>query len=85
MLRVVLEERKRREVDPTLRVLKECLDEAKRGGPADARTRERLGSLLEFFETAEASYKHLSGMPMAAFRKFLQIGRGFKRLVGRGR
>jgi DNA-binding transcriptional regulator GbsR (MarR family) len=83
MFRVIMEERKRREVDPTLRVLRECIEEASKGGKAESGTRERLGRLLEFFETADASYRKLAGMPMSAFRRFLQIGRGFRRLVGK--
>jgi DNA-binding transcriptional regulator GbsR (MarR family) len=83
MFRVILEERKRREVDPTLQVLRECIEEAKKGGAKEAGARERLGRLLEFFETADASYRKLAGMPMSAFRRFLQLGRGFRKLIGR--
>src|SRR3981189_3474019 len=48
MFEVVSEERKRREIDPTLRVLAECVAELKAGPQGDAYTRERLESMLEF-------------------------------------
>src|ERR1700751_4449876 len=35
MFRVVLDERKRREIDPTIRVLRECIAEAEQGGGTD--------------------------------------------------
>src|ERR1700757_4989594 len=50
MFRVVLDERKRREIDPTLAMLRECIIEADRDGGRDAHTRERLQGLCDFFE-----------------------------------
>src|SRR5499425_2244180 len=48
IFRTVSGERKRREIDPTLRVLAECVQEVKAAGPAgDAFTRERLEEMLE--------------------------------------
>ena len=46
IFRIVSEERKRREIDPTLRVLEECVSELKGAGPANAYTRERLEEML---------------------------------------
>src|SRR5262244_2872960 len=48
MFRIVSEERKRREIDPTLRVLAECAKELKKDAKSDAYTRERLESMLDF-------------------------------------
>src|SRR5580700_9299367 len=42
MFRVVLDERKKREFDPTMRMLHECLVEGKTGKATDAYTEERL-------------------------------------------
>lgn len=83
MFRIILEERKRREVDPTLVLLRECVEEARAGGTSDAATRERIAKMLEFFETAEASYRQMSGLPLAGLRKVMALGRGIRRLVGR--
>src|SRR5580658_5802600 len=52
MFRVIVEERKRREIDPTLILLRECVaDAGKSKSAADPTTRERLTDLLHFFET----------------------------------
>src|SRR5262250_2057137 len=48
IFRIVAEERKRREIDPTLRVIGECVEELKKDVKSDAYTRERLESMLEF-------------------------------------
>src|SRR5690242_20952418 len=50
IFRIVSEERKRREIDPTLRVIGECVAELKTNpqGDGSAYTRERLEEMLEF-------------------------------------
>src|SRR3954462_7715473 len=50
MFRTIIDERKRRETDPTLQLLRECVAEAKKPSQADPYTRQRLADLLEFFE-----------------------------------
>src|SRR6266849_6750369 len=42
IFRIVAEERKRREIDPTLRVLQECVQELKTAKPEEGETRGRL-------------------------------------------
>src|SRR2546428_11815399 len=54
MFRVVLDERKRREIDPTLRLLRECIAEAEKERPTDSHTKERLQALRELFATTTA-------------------------------
>src|SRR5256884_3292869 len=45
MFRTVLDERKRREIDPTLRLLRECIAEAEKGRESDRYIEERLKAL----------------------------------------
>src|SRR5437868_3119138 len=52
MFRIIVNERKRRELDPTLKVIRECLDNAGEK-EIDAMTKERLEAMLGFFELAE--------------------------------
>src|SRR5207244_7310402 len=42
MFQLILEERKRREIDPTLAVLRACVAEVTKAGMSEAHTRERL-------------------------------------------
>src|SRR5206468_63554 len=48
LFRIVLDERKRREVDPTLAMLEECIAEAGKEKEADKYTLERLRELQAF-------------------------------------
>jgi DNA-binding transcriptional regulator GbsR (MarR family) len=48
--RRILEERKRRVVDPALGTLRSCLEESVKAGRSEASTRESLENLLEFYE-----------------------------------
>src|SRR3989449_4131026 len=43
MFRIILEERKRREVDPTLNVLRDCVATVEKARPVDAEAKQRLG------------------------------------------
>src|SRR5438477_7887616 len=68
MFRIVLDERKRREIDPTLAMLRECIAEAEREKNADKYTTERLRNLAEFFETTTAWYAQIRSCQRALCR-----------------
>src|SRR4030095_4524695 len=51
MFRVLLDELKRREIDPTLNMLRVCIEESKKTKENDSYTQKRLEELVEFFET----------------------------------
>ena len=83
MFRSVLDERKRREVDPTVALLQECLAEVAKDKGTDKHTEMRLRELNEFFQTTSAWYAQVSKLPGAGLVKFLGAGdRLFKRLGG---
>src|SRR5438105_569374 len=54
MFRIVLDERKKREIDPTLNMLRDCIVEAEKANGSDSYTRQRLADLVGFFETTTA-------------------------------
>lgn len=68
IFRTVSEERKRREIDPTLRVLGECVQELKASAPGDGYTRERLESMLEFLTTMSGLFEEVLRMPVGALK-----------------
>jgi DNA-binding transcriptional regulator GbsR (MarR family) len=68
IFRIVAEERKRREIDPTLRVLGECVEELKGTPQSDAFTRERLESMLEFLTTMSGLFEEVLKMPPGALK-----------------
>jgi DNA-binding transcriptional regulator GbsR (MarR family) len=68
IFRIVSEERKRREIDPTLRVLNECVEELKSNPQSDVYTRERLESMLEFLTTMTGLCEEVLRMPVSALK-----------------
>jgi DNA-binding transcriptional regulator GbsR (MarR family) len=82
MFRVITHERKKREIDPTLQVLRGCIAKVGKPKSADRYTRERLTDLLQFFELAETAYVQLEELPTAALLKFAKMGNKTLRLLG---
>jgi DNA-binding transcriptional regulator GbsR (MarR family) len=82
MFRIIARERKKREIDPTLRVLRDCLEESGRPKAADAHTRERLGDLMNFFEVATTAYEQLERLPTPAVLKLAKLGDKAFKLLG---
>jgi DNA-binding transcriptional regulator GbsR (MarR family) len=82
MFLTILEQRKRREIDPTLEMLRECLElhDARRG--ADAFAFRRMRDLLELLETLIAGYEHLRQLSPATQRKVLKMGDRLGKIVG---
>jgi len=72
MFRVILEERKKREFDPTIAVVRECLEEAGKTGGADAYAKERMSELLDFIVTMSSLYDEFRRIPPVATRRILK-------------
>jgi len=82
MFRVVLHERKKREIDPTLALLRACVDETAKPGVKDDYTRERLVEMRDFFETMSGWYDQIAQLPMPAVMRFVRMGEKLRKLVG---
>lgn len=78
MSRIILEERKRREVDPTLQVLEECLAEA---GGSDPEVRERLIQLQKLFSTLDSWYQEIMGLSSKELQRLVSMGRAAHKLL----
>src|SRR5580765_1170151 len=84
LFRIVMDERKKREFDPTLRMLHECIAEAEKDRTTDAYTQERLRELYKFFETTTALYLQVRRWPTAAMFKFMKTGDKVLKVLGLG-
>jgi len=82
MFRVVLDERKKREIDPTILLLRECISESEKA--KDHYTQTRLSEMRDFFETTSGWYSQISQWPMAALQKFMKMGDRLRKLIGLG-
>jgi DNA-binding transcriptional regulator GbsR (MarR family) len=82
LYRQVMDERKRREIDPTLTMLRDCMLDAEKGGPDDKYAREKLGELLTFFETVTSWYEQMKKLPTASLLKLTRLGEKIRKLLG---
>lgn len=78
MFRIVLEERKRREIDPTAAVLRDCVAEA---GKLDPHTKERLTELSAFFDGMIQAYEQISRIPTPSLMRFVRMGDKVRKLL----
>ena len=74
MFRIIVDERKKREADPTLEMLRQAAAEAKKAGAADAYTRERLADLLQFFELMTSWVEQTRALPTPALIRMAKAG-----------
>jgi DNA-binding transcriptional regulator GbsR (MarR family) len=84
MFRIVSQERKRREIDPTLRVLHECVDDLKPAGAGSAYTRERLQEMLEFLSLMSSLFDEVVNLPPSALKGMARWRGKLKSLFGSG-
>lgn len=84
LFQIILDERKKREIDPTLALLRECVNEAdpKKNPRESDHTRERLTEMLGFFETMTAWYGQIRALPQGAVIKFVKMGSKVRKLLG---
>ncbi len=83
MARVILDGRKRREIDPTAATLKACIEELEGSGRADATTRKRLVEMLDFVQTLTSLYEELSQLPTGTLRSLLRLKGKLRKLLAR--
>ena len=82
MFRIIVDERRKREAAPTLAMLRDAMAEAKKGGAADAYTRERLTEMLQFFELMTAWCEQTAKLPTSAVVRMVKMGDKIGRLLG---
>jgi DNA-binding transcriptional regulator GbsR (MarR family) len=74
MFEILLDERKRREMDPTLKALRETTAQLEAGATVEPHARRRLGEMLEFFELMDAWFGDIRRLPLASRVKLVKLG-----------
>lgn len=74
MFEILLDERKRREMDPTLKALRETSAQLEAGPAVDPHTKQRLAEMLEFFELMDGWFGDLRRLPLASRIKLVKLG-----------
>lgn len=84
LFRRVLDERKKREVDPTRALLRECVAEAAQDRKTDEHTTQKLRELAEFFDVTSSWYDQIRLWPTSALTRFVKLGDKARKLLGIG-
>ena len=82
MFRIIVDERKKREADPVLAMLREAHAEAKKPGAADAYTRDRLADMLQFFDLMTTWAEQTRTLPTAAIVRMVKMGDKLGKILG---
>ncbi len=72
--RVIMAERKRREMDPTIALLEHCVEEVKSSDASEQYTREQLEKMLEFTRMVTAWYGHIDHLSTVSMYRLFRGG-----------
>ena len=81
LFRVIIQQRKQRELNPTLTLLRGCVDEVDSEAQTDPVTKERMRNMLEFVETTNSWYEEISDIPTGTLTKLMALGKKITKLV----
>ena len=75
--------RKKREIDPTLTLLRQCELEAEHDAETADEIKERIRSMNEFLETLTTWYEQMNAIPKSTLLKLMKLGNRITRLLGK--
>ncbi|HSD68248.1 MAG TPA: ArsR family transcriptional regulator [Woeseiaceae bacterium] len=81
LFRVIIDQRKQRELNPTLSMLRKCAIDVEAEGSTDEVTKQRIQSMLKFVETTSDWYEKIQGVPTSTLQKLMKLGAGITRFV----
>ena len=71
---VIMEQRKRREIDPTLTLLRECVLDADSDRHTPQEIKDRISGMLEFIETLTGWYEQMRTVPKGSLLSLMKMG-----------
>jgi DNA-binding transcriptional regulator GbsR (MarR family) len=81
LFRVIIEQRKQRELNPTLSMLRTTAEEVLLEDDTDPVTKERIQNMLRFVETTSDWYEQIRDIPTPTLTKLMKLGQGITKLV----
>lgn len=82
VIRIVVEGRKRREIDPTLAFLRDCATALQKDSETPPEVRERIVAQMEFFETLTVWYDSIKNLPRKTLMKMMRLGQKIAKVIG---
>ena len=79
----VVAERKKREIDPTLTLLRQCELEAETDTETSAEIKQRISNMTEFLETLTGWYEQMNTIPKSTMVKLMKMGTRITKILGK--
>jgi len=80
---VIIEGRKRRELDPTLTLLRQCVLESETDQETPAEVKRRIEDVMKFLDTLDSWYGQIRGLPRPTLIKLIDMGAKVQRFLGK--
>ena len=81
LFRIIIEQRKKRELNPTLTMLRSCAEEVENESDTDDATKERIRNMLDFVESTSEWYDKIRDIPTIKLQKLMKLGAGIAKVV----
>ncbi len=82
LFRTIAEQRWKREISPTVTMLKGCVSEIEAEPDTDDVTKERMRNMLEFLDAANEWYAQIRSIPEKRIRKLMKLGAKVAEVAG---
>lgn len=83
ILLTIVEERRRREIEPTLQMLRTCVEDAKGDTRTPEEIKARMASILGFMETLNRWYEDVRRIPKGTLVQLMKLGGKVAKFVGK--
>lgn len=80
IFRILMEEKRRREIDPTLTLLRETLLEPP-GDSSDMYAQKRMNEMLELIELTTSWFDEVHGLPPETLQRLMQMGKRVQKVL----
>jgi DNA-binding transcriptional regulator GbsR (MarR family) len=81
VLTMIMDGRKKREIDPTLQMLREASADARKDHETPEAVKQRIGDMLEFLEELSGWYEQIRAMPRPTLLKLMRMGTKVAKIV----
>lgn len=81
MLLTIVEERKKREIDPTLTMLRQCVLEMQDDVDTSPEVKLKISNMLDFIATLNTWFDQVKGLPTTTLGSLLKLGEKVARFI----
>lgn|SRR5690606_8916155 len=82
VLTMIMDGRKKREIDPTIQLLRDCVQQAQSDIETPEPVKERIASMLEFLQEMSGWYEQIRAIPRPTLLKLMRMGARVAKMAG---